>query len=108
MDNKVSTFKENIMEIKKKSDIHCYLIKKNNSICLKNEMLQSLIKNKEETNFDIIDNLSNFKNKLSKKWFVKNNHNYRLYKLDSSLPISNFSAKGRIYKNNDTLFIIGI
>ena len=107
MDNKVSIFKENIKDIKKKSDIHCYLIKKNNSICLKNEMLQNFIKNKEETNFDIIDNLSNFKNKLIKKWFVKNNHNLSLYKLDSSLPISNFSEKGRIYKNNDTLLIIG-
>ena len=34
-------------------------------------MLQNLIKNEEETNFDIIDNLSNFKNKLIKKMVCK-------------------------------------
>ena len=66
------------------------------------------LNNSEAANFDIIDNLSNFKNKLIKKWFLKNNHNLSLYKLDAFLPLSNFSVKGRIYKNNDTLLIIGM
>ena len=108
MDNKVSIFKKKKREFQKKSYIHCYLIKKNNSIYLKSDKIHNLNQNQEETNFDIINNLSNFKNKLIKKWFIKNNHNLSLYKLDATLPLSNFSVKGRIYKNNDTLLIIGM
>mgnify|MGYP001286105889 FL=1 len=108
MDNKVSIFKKKKREFQKKSDIDCYLIRKNNCIYLKSENIKNINQNQAETNFDIIDNLSNFKNKLIKKWFIKNNHNLSLYKLDASLPLSNFSVKGRIYKNNDTLLIIGM
>ena len=108
MDNKVSIFKKKKREFQKKSDIDCYLIRKNSCVYLKSDKIQNINQNQAETNFDIIDNLSNFKNKLIKKWFIKNNHNLSLYKLDASLPLSNFSVKGRIYKNNDTLLIIGM
>jgi len=108
MDSSFGIIKNGYSRSKNKSNFCCYLIKQNKNISSTNRKSQPVNQNNKETDFNFNGNLSNFKSKLIKKWFIQNNQDLGLYKVDASLPLSNFLAKGRIFKNNNTLFIIGI